>query len=65
MANLVHDALSIVEAYHQAWTSGDVQRALIYVSDDVRCFPPDEPVPPQQGWPDHPARLAPVPAGAP
>jgi len=38
MPNVDHDALSTVEAYHQAWTSGDVERALTYVSDDVRCF---------------------------
>jgi hypothetical protein len=25
------DALSTVEAYHQAWTRGDVDRALTYV----------------------------------
>jgi len=37
-----HDVLSTVEAYYQAWTSGDVERALTYVSDDVRCFAPDE-----------------------
>ena len=42
MSNADDDALSIVEAYHRAWTSGDVDRALTYVSDDVRCFAPDE-----------------------
>ncbi len=33
MSNVDDSALSTVEAYHQAWTSGDVDRALTYVSD--------------------------------
>jgi hypothetical protein len=34
--------LSILEAYHQAWTSGDVDRASAYVSDDrLGYVPPD------------------------
>jgi ketosteroid isomerase-like protein len=44
------DALSTVEAYHQAWTRGDVDRALTYVSDDVRCFAPDENVTTKSDW---------------
>ena len=50
MSNIDEDALSTVEAYHQAWTSGDVDRALTYLSDDVRCFAPDENVTTKGDW---------------
>lgn len=42
MPSVDHDALSTVDAYHRAWTSSDVDRTLTYVSDDIRCFAPDE-----------------------
>ncbi len=44
------DALSTVKAYHHAWTSGDVDRALTYVSDGVRCFAPDDSVTTKDDW---------------
>lgn len=31
---------SIVEAYHRAWTSGDVEAAMAFVADDVACRAP-------------------------
>lgn len=65
MSNLDHDALSTVEAYHQAWTSGDVERALTYVSDDVRCFAPDENVTTKNDWHDYLASFVPMLTGAP
>lgn len=49
-----HNALSAVEAYHRAWTSGDVERALTYVSDDVHCFAPDEAITTKNDWHDYP-----------
>ena len=33
-------ALEIVLAYHRAWTSGDVDRAMDRVADDVVCRAP-------------------------
>ena len=65
MPNLDPDALSTVEAYHQAWTSGDVKRALTYVSDDVRCFAPDENVTTKNDWHDYLAGFVPMLTGAP
>lgn len=31
---------SIVEAYHRAWTGGDVETAMAFVADDVSCRAP-------------------------
>lgn len=33
-------AYDIVKAYHRAWTSGDVERAMGYVADDITCRAP-------------------------
>ncbi|MBC7560658.1 MAG: nuclear transport factor 2 family protein [Dermatophilaceae bacterium] len=65
MSNVDDDALSIVEAYHQAWTGGDVDRALTYVSDDVRCFAPDENVTTKGDWHGYLASFLPMLTGAP
>lgn len=65
MPNVDHDALSIVEAYHQAWTSGDVDGALTYVSDDVRCFAPGENFTTKGDWHDYLANFVPMLTGAP
>jgi ketosteroid isomerase-like protein len=65
MPNAADDALSIVQAYHQAWTSGDVDRALALVSDDVRCFAPDEDVTTKSDWHEYLARFVPMLTGAP
>jgi len=61
----VDDALSTVEAYHRAWTSGDVDRALTRVSDDVRCFAPDENVTTKGDWRAYLASFVPMLTGAP
>lgn len=50
MTSTDNDAQAIVAAYHQAWTAGDVDRALTYVSDDVRCYAPDEDVTTKEDW---------------
>lgn len=65
MSKVDDDALSIVEAYHQAWTNGDVDRALTYVSEDVRCFAPDENVTTKGDWHDYLASFVPMLTGAP
>lgn len=33
-------AYDIVTSYHRAWTSGEVERAMTYVADDVTCRAP-------------------------
>jgi hypothetical protein len=65
MSNIDDDALSTVEAYHQAWTSGDVDRALTYVSAGVRCFAPDENVTTKGDWHEYLASFVPMLTGAP
>jgi ketosteroid isomerase-like protein len=35
-------ASEIVQAYHRAWTGGDVERAMTFVADDVRCQAPGQ-----------------------
>jgi ketosteroid isomerase-like protein len=33
-------AYSIVQDYHRAWTSGDIDRAMTQVADDITCRAP-------------------------
>jgi len=33
-------AYDIVQRYHRAWTSGDVERAMTHVADDITCRAP-------------------------
>ncbi len=35
-------ALDTVLAYHRAWTSGDIDRAMTYVADDIVCHAPGD-----------------------
>ena len=65
MSNITTDALEIVEAYHRAWTSGDVDRALTFVSEDVQCFAPDEHVTTRDDWRDYLVSFVPMLTGAP
>ena len=65
MSKIDDDALSTVEAYHQAWTSGDVDRALTYLSEDVRCFAPDENVTTKGDWHEYLTSFVPMLTGAP
>lgn len=65
MPNVNTDALSLVQDYHQAWTSGDVTRALTHVSDDVRCYAPDESISTKDDWRTYLSRFAPKLTGAP
>ena len=59
MTQAATDAVSTVEAYHRAWTSGDVDRALTYVSDEVRCFAPDDSITTKSDWRAYLARFVP------
>jgi len=65
MSNTDDDALSTVEAYHQAWTSGDVDRAMTYVSGDVRCFAPDQNITTKGDWHKYLRSFLPMLTGAP
>lgn len=56
---------SVVQAYHQAWTSGDLEQALTYVADDVRCFAPDESVATKDDWHEYLTNFVPMLTGAP
>jgi limonene-1,2-epoxide hydrolase len=33
-------ALEVAQAYHQAWTSHDLDQAMTYVADDISCDAP-------------------------
>lgn len=65
MSDLENDPTNIVHAYHDAWTSGDVDRAMTYVSDDVRCFAPDENVKTKDDWHRYLSGFVPMLSGAP
>lgn len=58
-------ALSTVESYHRAWTSGDVENALTYLADDVRCFAPDDDVTTKSDWREYLQAMVPMLTGAP
>lgn len=59
------DPLAVVQAYHEAWTSGDVESALTHLADDVRCFAPDEDVTTKGDWQVYLASFVPMLTGAP
>jgi ketosteroid isomerase-like protein len=40
MTDTTSPALRIALAYHEAWTGGDLDRAMTYVADDVVCDAP-------------------------
>lgn len=57
--------LAVIEAYHLAWTSGDIDQALTYVSDSVVCSAPDRDVITKAQWREYLAGFAPRLTGAP
>lgn len=65
MPHVDPDALATVEAYHRAWTSGDLERALTYVSNEVRCFAPGENVTTKDDWHQYLAGFVPMLTGTP
>jgi ketosteroid isomerase-like protein len=58
-------AKSIVDAYYHAWTNGDVDQAMSYLSDQVRCYAPDESVTTKDDWQHYLARFVPMLTAAP
>ena len=65
MTNADSEAPSIVQAYHLAWTGGDIDRALAYIADDARCFAPDEKVTTKEDWRGYLRAFVPMLTGAP
>lgn len=59
------DPSTIVRAYHDAWTSGDVDQALTCLAGDVRCFAPNEHVSGKDAWRQYLGGFVPMLTGAP
>jgi hypothetical protein len=65
MPNSDLEPLSVVTAYHRAWTGGDIDEAMTYLADDVRCFAPDPDVRTKDDWRKYLASFIPRLTGAP
>lgn len=65
MTNNNSGAESIVDAYHRAWTGGEVERAMTYVSPDVRCHAPDDSVSTKDDWRNYLDHFVPMLTAAP
>lgn len=65
MPHAPNDPSTVVQAYRDAWTSGDVDLALTYLSQDVRCFAPDENVGTKDDWRQYLSGFLPMLTGAP
>ncbi|MGC5170437.1 nuclear transport factor 2 family protein [Microbacterium sp. DT81.1] len=57
--------VAIVEAYHRAWTSGDVDRAMTYVADSFVCSAPDPDVTTKEHWRGYLSAFMPMLTGTP
>jgi hypothetical protein len=58
-------ATQIVENYHHAWTSGDVDSALQYVSEAARCSAPDPDIRTKTDWRGYLQAFVPMLTGTP
>lgn len=56
-------ALEIVQDYHRAWTSGDVDRAMTWVADDIVCRVPGENLTGREAYRGYLAGFAPALTG--
>ena len=59
------DPAAVVDAYHRAWTSGQVDLALSHVSDDVRCSAPDQQAMTKDQWRAYLSGFQPMLTGVP
>lgn len=57
--------VAIVEAYHQAWTSGDIDRAVSFLAHSVTCSAPDPEITTKAQWREYLSRFAPMLIAAP
>lgn len=53
-------ALETVQNYHQAWTSGHVDRAMSWVADDIRCRAPGQDLIGKQAYREYLAGFVPA-----
>jgi len=58
-------AIEVVRSYHAAWTSGDIDRAMTLVSEDLRCSAPDPRVTTKDAWRQYLSGFAPRLTGTP
>ena len=65
MTDRTQPPAAIVDAYHRAWTSGDIDTALGYLADDVEVHAPDERVQTKADWHRYLSGFAPRLTGAP
>lgn len=65
MTTMPQTAQHVVDAYHRAWTAGDVDQALTFVDDDVRCFAPEPSVSTKEEWRQYLSAFVPMLTGAP
>ena len=65
MPNVNDDVMSVVDAYFQAWTSGDIEGALSHLSDDARCYAPEESIANKDDWRNFMQTFIPLLTGAP
>lgn len=59
------DPNSVVDGYHRAWTSGQIDAAMSHLSEDACCVAPDEQVRSKQGWRAYLTGFQPMLTGAP
>lgn len=52
-------ASEVVEDYHRAWTSGDVDRAMTLIADDIVCRAPGEDLTGKDAYRDYIGGFAP------
>lgn len=57
--------VDVVEAYHRAWTSGDVDLALSYLSDSVACAAPSSDITTKEHWRAYLSGFVPMLTGVP
>jgi hypothetical protein len=57
--------LAVVEAYHRAWTSGDVDGALTYLAPSVICSAPDPEITTKEHWREYLSAFIPMLTRAP
>ena len=65
MPSIDPDPVTVVDAYHRAWTSGAVDEAITNLADDVRLYAPDENVVTKEDWREYLASFVPMLTGAP
>ena len=56
-------AFKIVQDYHRAWTSGDVNQAMTWVADDIICRAPGEDLTRKEAYREYLASFAPALTG--